>query len=511
MPLRALCRSLRRPLSTSTPRVSEATPLSAPNPSAPPHPAHSAALAGDVPVPVSATDVFSAAHRIRQGEGGVQRTSMYRSRRLSALLGLDLYLKHEFSHPTGSFKERGARNALLLLDPAARARGVIAASAGNHALALAYHGAQLGVPVSVVMPTIAPITKVQNCRDLGATVLIHGAHIGEAREMAFGMGERAGMTYINGFDHPHIIAGAGSMGLEVVEQVPDVEAVLVPVGGAGLIAGVSLALRALRPDVRIIGVEPLNCPSLTAALAAGRPVAAPAWPTLADGLFVPRVGTNAFALAAAHVDSVVCVKEKYIALAMLRLLECEKVVVEGGGAVGLAALLQGLLPELRGKKVVLPLCGGNVDTPVLGRVLERALAVDGRLVRFEALVSDRPGGIARLTEALAESGVSIKEIFHERAWVSEDTWSVRVKCIVETADRTAGENMFKLLVRRSPARRCGGGGRGRPRAPRPPPPPHTHTPPNRPRAPCPALHTRAHPRPQAAKGYSIETPNVAPP
>jgi threonine dehydratase len=380
----------------------------------PAHPAHSAALPGDVAVDVPATDVFSAAHRIRQGDGGVQRTSMYRSRRLSALLGVELHLKHEFSHPTGSFKERGGRNALLLLDASSRARGVIAASAGNHALALAYHGAQLGVPVTVVMPTIAPITKVQNCRDLGARVLIHGAHIGEAREMAFGMGEREGLAYINGFDHPHIIAGAGSMGIEIVEQVPDVEAVLVPVGGAGLIAGVAVAIKSLRPDVRIIGVEPANCPSLSAALQEGRPVTVPAWPTLADGLFVPRVGTNAFALAARHVDAVVTVKEKFIALAMLRLLECEKVVVEGGGAVGLAALLEGQLPELRGKKVVLPLCGGNVDTPVLGRVLERGLAVDGRLVRFEALVSDRPGGIAALTNVLYQAGVSIKEIFHER-------------------------------------------------------------------------------------------------
>jgi hypothetical protein len=176
--------------------------------------------------------------------------------------------------------------------------------AGNHALALAYHGQELGIPVTVVMPRIAPITKVQNCKDLGATVLIHGAHIGEAREFAATMGERDSLTYINGYDHPHIIAGAGTLGMEIIEQVPDVEAVVIPVGGAGLIAGTALAIKALRPDVRIIGAEPLACPSLTAALEAGKPITVNARPTLADGLMVPRVGTNAFALCQKHVDKV---------------------------------------------------------------------------------------------------------------------------------------------------------------------------------------------------------------
>jgi threonine dehydratase len=390
-------------------------------------------------------DVFAAAQRIRQGDGGVKRTSMYHSKRLSAMLGMEIHLKTEISLPTGSFKERGALNALLTLSPEARAGGVIAASAGNHALALAYHGQRLGIRVTVVMPTIAPITKVQNCRDLGAEVVVAGAHIGEARERAYAMAEGSGATYINGFDHPAIIAGAGSMGIEIAEQCPGADAVVIPVGGAGLIAGVGIALKALLPGVLVIGAEPSNCPSLTAALAAGRPVTVPAHPTLADGLMVPRVGTNAFALCAQHVDSVVLVKERFIALAMLRLVEMEKAVVEGGGAVGLAAMLQGALPQLAGRRVVLPLCGGNVDTPVLGRVLERALAADDRLIRFEALVSDRPGGVAALTKGLGDAGVSIKDFFHERAWVSSDAWSVRVKVIVETADRAAGERMFAAL------------------------------------------------------------------
>lgn len=363
---------------------------------------------GEVPIDVSFGDVSMAAYRIR---AGVARTTVHRSMKMSKLLKANVWFKNEFEHPTGSFKERGARNALMLLDKESAKRGVIAASAGNHALGMAYHGQDLKIPVTVVMPRIAPITKVQNCRDLGANVIIHGAHIGEAREFAANLGEKEGLTYINGYDHPHIIAGAGTMGIEIIEQVPDVDAVVIPVGGAGLIAGSALALKTLKPGVKVIGAEPATCASLTAALEAGKPVTVNAGATLADGLLVPRVGTNAYAIAAKHTDSVVTVQERYIALAMLRLIEMEKAVVEGGGACGLASLLQGSLPDLQGKTIVIPLCGGNVDVPVLGRVLERGLAADGRLVRFEAIVSDRPGGIAALTKVLADSGVSIKDIY----------------------------------------------------------------------------------------------------
>jgi threonine dehydratase len=423
--------------------VRDQHPLSNPAPDGPsPRKGHAAGGPGDTPIDITFGDVATAAHRIKHS---VPQTVVHRSRRMSALLGANVYFKNEYELPTGSFKERGARNAMLLLEPDQKKRGVVAASAGNHALALAYHGQQLGIPVTVVMPRIAPITKVQNCRDLGATVLVQGAHIGEAREAAAQLGEERGYTYINGFDHPAIIAGAGTMGMEIIEQVPDVDAVIIPVGGAGLIAGSALAIKTLKPDAKVYGAEPLNCPSLTAALEQGRPVTVSATSTLADGLLVPRVGTNAFALAQKHVEKVVCVREKFIALAMLRLVEMEKCVIEGGGATGLAAMLQGLLPELQGKTVVIPLCGGNVDTPVLGRVLERGLAADGRLVRFEAVVSDRPGGIAALTRVIADAGASIKDIYHERAWVDSDIASVRVKCVVECADRAAALSMFEAL------------------------------------------------------------------
>ncbi|GMF20323.1 unnamed protein product [Phytophthora fragariaefolia] len=239
------------------------------------------------------------------------------------------------------------------------------------------------------------------------------------------------MAYINGFDRPEIIAGAGTMGIEILHQVPDVDAIVVPVGGGGLIAGVALAVKTLAPKVQVI-VRAVYCSSFTEALKAGKPVNMPTQPTLADGLAVPRVGANAFEIARNYVDKVVTVSERSIALSVLRLVEMEKVVVEGGGASSLAALIDNKLPELKGKRVVLPLTGGNIDTPVLGRVIDRGLAADGRLVRFVATVSDRPGGIAQLTCFLRDFGVSVKDIYHERAWVHASISHVAVKCVVET-------------------------------------------------------------------------------
>jgi len=224
------------------------------------------------------------------------------------------------------------------------------------------------------------------------------------------------------------------MGLEIAAQVPDIDAVIVPVGGAGLIAGLAVALKTLHPAIKIIGVEPERAASFSAALAAGRPVGVQMRPTLADGLSVPQVGDNAFQIARGLVDKTVLVGEHEIALAILRLLELEKAVVEGAGAAPLAACLAGLLPELEGRNVVLPLCGGNIDTPMLGRVLERGLASDGRLYRFTATISDRPGGLARFAALIADEGASIIDIAHDRAFASDDINTVTVHCVVETRD-----------------------------------------------------------------------------
>jgi len=382
-------------------------------------------------VPITFQDIEAAAQRIA---GQVIESPCSHSIPLSEATGMEIYCKREYLQRTGSFKERGARNALLLLPPEQQRRGVIAASAGNHALGVAYHAQLLGIPATVVMPRFAPLTKVVNCRRLGAQVVIEGANIAEAKARADQITAERGLAYINGFDDPAIIAGQGTIGLEIAAQVPEVEAVIIPIGGAGLIAGIALALKQLKPNVQIIGVEPERAASYTAALAAGRPVTIEMKPTLADGLSVPRVGENAFKLARGRIDRVVRVGEHDLARSVLRLMELEKAVVEGAGAAPLAACLAGLLPELQGRRVVLPLCGGNIDLNTLDRVIERGLASDGRLCRFTATISDRPGGLARFAGLVAEEGASILEIMHDRAFADDDITTVAVHCVLETRD-----------------------------------------------------------------------------
>ena len=378
---------------------------------------------------VTLQDILDARERIR---GGVVETPCQRSGELSDQTGCDVYLKLETMQRTGSFKERGARNALLRLSAAQRAKGVTAASAGNHALALAYHGRDLGIPVTVVMPRFAPVVKQARCASLGAKVLLHGEDIAEAKELANQLVENDGLTYIHGFDGADVIAGQGTLALEVLEQVPDLDAVIVPVGGGGLIAGVALAMKALRPEVVIIGVEPEGAASFAAAAGVGHPQRIAITPTLADGLAVPEVGARAFGIAGTLVDELVLVDEESISRAILRLVESERVVTEGGGAAPLAALMSEKLQRLRGRKVVLLVCGGNIDPSVLGRVIEHALVAEGRLTRFRAVISDRPGGLARLAEAIALAGASIRQITHERAFASADISTVEVVCVVET-------------------------------------------------------------------------------
>jgi threonine dehydratase len=309
---------------------------------------------------------------------------------------------------------------------------VIAASAGNHALGVAYHSALLGIPVTVVMPKFAPLIKVSNCRQLGATVVLHGSDLSEARVEAEAIAARERLTFIHPFDNEHVIAGQGTIALEILEQAPDVQAIVAPVGGGGLLAGIGTVVEARKPGVRVIGVEPAHAACLTAALAAGHPVPVTLSSTLADGLAVAQAGAFAFDVLRRVVDQVVTVDEATIALAVLRLIELEKSVVEGAGAAPLAAFLAGKLDTLRGRNVVLVLCGGNIDLTILDRVIEIGLVADGRLSRFTVSISDRPGGLARLAEVIASTGASIKEIVHDRAFSGPDLSEVRVVCVVET-------------------------------------------------------------------------------
>lgn len=396
-------------------------------------------------LPVTLSHIVAARMRI---EGAVGNFACRESRALSALCGCTVFTKREYLQQTGSFKERGACNALLQLSQAQRNKGVIAASAGNHALALAYHGQRLGIPVTVVMPTFAPLIKQTRCRQLGGEVILRGMDIAEAKDFADTLVDSKGYTYIHGFDGLDVIAGQGTIGLEIIEQVPDLDAIICPVGGGGLIAGVALAVKETKPHIKVIGVEPEHAPSFAQSLAAGAPMRASMKPTLADGLAVPRIGENAFAIAQSRVDELVLVSEEEIALAILRLVELEKGVVEGAGATPLAALLCGKLQHLKDKRVAIVLCGGNIDPAVLGRVIEHGLVVDGRLARFTVQISDRPGGLQEFAAAVASTGASIKQVEHERAFAVVDISRVHVLATVEVRDHAHIESLFATLESR---------------------------------------------------------------
>jgi threonine dehydratase len=396
-----------------------------------------------MPALLCLADIEAARERIA---GGIYVSPCVESIPLSLLTGAHVFCKLDYLQRTGSFKERGARNALLLLTDEQRKRGVIAASAGNHAQGVAYHGSLLGIPVTVVMPKFAALIKVTNCRHLGANVILHGADLGEARVRAEEIAQSKGLTFIHPFDNVNVMAGQGTMALEILDQTPDVEAIVVPVGGGGLLAGIGTVFKALRPQVHVVGVEPDHAACLTAARAAGHPVTVALSPTLADGLAVPLLGKLPFAVLERVVDQVVTVDEAHIALAILRLIELEKSVVEGGGAAPLAAFLAGKLDNLKGRKVVLTLCGGNIDLTMLGRVIEVGLVADGRVSRFTVSISDRPGGLARLAELIASTGASIQEIVHDRAFSGPDLSAVRVVCVVETTGHAHVKELHATLA-----------------------------------------------------------------
>lgn len=420
-------------------------------------------------MPITLADVRAAAERIygtggrpgekqrlhgegRGGPVGVYRSPLHHSVQLSRWCGCEVFCKLDHLQITGSFKERGALNRLLLLSQAERRQGVICASAGNHALAVAYHGGRLGIPVTVCMPRWAPLIKVSNCRNFGAEVVFAGETFVEAYDFAVGEAARSGRRFIPGFDDPAVVAGAATAGLEIFEDLPDVDAVVVPVGGAGLIAGVGLVARELSPSTRVIGVEPEHCASLTAAVAAGAPVRVASRPTLADGLAVAQVGSVPLEVLLGpprRFDELVLVSEPQIARAVLRLMELEKMVVEGAGAASLAGLLKllegGDRAAWRGRNVVLLLCGGNIDVTVLNRIIDRGLAADGRLCRVTCRTSDRPGSLNRMTAVFARLGASVIEIFHDRFFGPADVAEVAITAVLETRDRTHARDVVEAL------------------------------------------------------------------
>ncbi len=350
---------------------------------------------------------------------------------LSELTGLPLHLKLENLQRTGSFKERGALNKLLTLSQAERERGVVTASAGNHAQGVAFHAAALGIRAQIVMPLATPQIKVAATRGFGADVVLHGSNYDEACEEALRRRLEEGRTFIHPFDDAEIINGQGTIGLELLEQVPDLEAVVVPIGGGGLISGVACALKETNPRIRVIGVEPEKLPSMLRAREAGAPVTLNAEATVADGIAVRRAGDLTLPLVSRYVDEIVTVDDEEIASAILMLLEHEKTLAEGAGAAALAALLQSKT-NLRSRRTVVLVSGGNIDVTLLAKIIERGLVKDGRLLRIRVNLHDRPGALLGLIQILARERANIVEVIHNRAYYGVSLGETVIDVTLET-------------------------------------------------------------------------------
>ena len=388
---------------------------------------------------VSLTDIRAAAARI---SGAVERTPFVRSRTLSALTGAEVFLKFENLQFTASFKERGALNKLLSLSAEERGRGVIAMSAGNHAQAVAYHAARLGIPATIVMPKGSPNTKIKNTRVHGARVLLEGESLHEAGAHARGLAAREHLVFVHPYEDPLIIAGQGTVALEMLETVPDLDVLVVPVGGGGLISGIATAAKGLNRHIKIFGAESKTYPSMHQRLN-NLPVNV-GGDTIAEGIAVKDVGDIAFEIIKSLVEEVLIVEEETIERAVVALIEIEKTVAEGAGAAALAALLEHP-SRFAGKRVGLPISGGNIDSRVLASVLMRGLVRDARLVRLRVTMPDVSGSLAKVAALIAEAGGNIVEIQHQRIFGTASVRSPEVEFLIETRDREHTEALVGLL------------------------------------------------------------------
>jgi threonine dehydratase len=383
---------------------------------------------GAADLPVTWDDVAAAARRL---DGAIERTPSAVSRTLSQVLGCTVVVKFENLQFVASFKERGALNRLLLLDDGDRAKGVVAMSAGNHAQAVAYHASRLGIDATIVMPTNTPFVKVQRTRELGATVVLAGAGLAEAEAEAVRLAADEGRTYVHPFDDPAVMAGQGTCAIEMLADDPDLDALVVPVGGGGLLAGMAVAARHLAPGIELVGVQTERYPSMAAYVAGAEPRCG--GPTIAEGIAVPRAGTLTGQVIAALADGVLTVTEDHIEEAMNLLLEIEKVVTEGAGAAGIAALIEHR-ERFAGRKVGVVLTGGNVDPRLLASVIMRGLIRNGRLTRLQIEVPDVPGSLGTLTTVLGAAGANIVEILHQRMFLDLSARSTQIEVTVETLD-----------------------------------------------------------------------------
>ena len=361
---------------------------------------------------------------------------------LSAELGAEVRIKCESLQRTGSFKPRGALNMMLQLPAEDRRRGVVCASAGNHAQAVAFAAARLGAPALIVMPETTPLVKVSNTRRWGAEVVLHGAGFDDATERARELQEQRGLTYVHAFDDEQVIAGQGTIGLELLEQFPEVDTVVAPIGGGGLISGIAQAVKGERPGARVYGVQTEACPSMERSFRTGQLVADKPAPSIAEGITVKTPGGITVELVRQLVDDVVLVSEIGIEGGVFRLLETNKLVAEGAGAAAFTALLERRLPDLSGRHVAVILSGGNIDLNILSRIVERALARHHRLVRLRLTIGDRPGSLAAALAIVAKVGASVLHIEHNRFFTDASFWETEIELTLETRD---AEQVAELL------------------------------------------------------------------
>jgi threonine dehydratase len=391
---------------------------------------------------LSAEDVRKARERIADG---ITTTPCVPALGLAGLLPGLPYLKLENLQRTGSFKDRGALNRLLALTPAERERGVVTASAGNHAQAVAYHCGRLGIPAAVVMPETTPLIKVANTRRYGASISFRGATLSDAQAEARRLESEERRVMVHAYDDERVIAGQGTIGLELLEQVPAVTHVVVPIGGGGLICGIALAMKDALPALRVIGVEAAAAASALASRNAGRVVRIETSETIADGIAVKQIGERTFPLMQRLVDDIVAVTEEELAAAVHLLLERQKLVAEGAGAAPLAAVLAGKVAIAEDDVVVLVLSGGNIDVNMIDRIINRGLVGDGRLARLMVTVRDRPGQLARLTNLVAAAGANVLEIAHRRAFADIRVGDVGIVMHLETRGREHVVEIIRLL------------------------------------------------------------------
>jgi threonine dehydratase len=387
-------------------------------------------------------DVRSARERIADG---IHLTPCPPASGLDGIVPCRVRLKLENLQRTGSFKDRGSLNRLLDLSPVEREAGVVTASAGNHAQAVAWHCARLGIPATVVMPEGTPLVKVSNTRRFGARVFFRGATLSDAMEEVRRLEAEERLTVVHAFDDERVIAGQGTVGLEILEQVPAFSVAVVPIGGGGLISGIALALRDAKPDVRIIGVEAEVAASALASRNAGHIVRIETSETIADGIATKQIGERTWPLIERWVDSIVTVTEEETAAAVHTLLERQKLVAEGAGAVPLAALLSGRIAVSEGDTAVLVVSGGNIDVNLISRIIDRGLLHDGRLARLMIKVRDRPGNLARLADRVARTGANVLDIAHRRAFADIRVGDVEIVMHLETRGREHVEEIVRVL------------------------------------------------------------------